>query len=514
MSVDDPPTSDSPPAETYLGSDSAVVMPSRLRVFPNRIFSRVATLSKVDGLSEDIIKGLNLWYQSEWRIVHASRFTICPAVTESLRRFFATHQSPPLTAEHVESYLRASCLLYYGLRGDTSSSTDVSKNKFFQRYYYTARENACALNSMIVMSNFLWACNHYIRDDFANSCLLDILLQAFPAALESFVKLRGVTYLRTALDFLASSGKLRSSTNYLLKALALLNKLEISFRVLQTSRIGITVNGIATGGKNVKLGIDYDCDNDTVKLKATDLIKKWKAIRDASQPVRVEPEPRRVARKPAPSSQSPKRRIEETSPVASRRDEMQPNGTSSGSFVLNILDSMVEQREKERKRKIAMKEAQRSGLFKVSRSGESDDNAAARAPSEPSNQAATGVPDSTGQSGTAVESRKELQSLMNFFKSFKPQVSTTPLTGDAFRGATPTASTTTLPSVRPSVAINGDQTGLSVPSNNFTHMVGVASGPVVGNAPSGSSAGPSSHITTSMAHRAFVTPQARGLRSD
>ncbi|CDR95735.1 hypothetical protein, conserved [Babesia bigemina] len=471
----------------------AAVAPSRLRPVAGRIFSRAATLSKVDGLSDSVLEGLNSWYQEEWRVVHASRFAICPQLTDSLKRHFASRSSPSLTAESVESFLRTMSLLYYGLRSDSSPSGDVSKNKFFQRYYYTSRENAAALNSPIVMSNFVWACHRYMRDEFANTCLLDILLQAFPAALESFVRFGGVVYLKSALDYLAASGKLRSSTNYLLKALALLNKLDISFRTLQTSRIGIPINGIATGGKNVKMGIDYECENDNVKLKATDLIKKWKAIRDASQPMKVEPDPRRQVRRTPPAQANPAvpapARPAQVTAVAerkadapaSRRPEPAP---APGSFVLNILDSMVEQREKERKRKLAMKEAQRNGLFKVSRVSESEGTSrpeeAPPAASVQPGAAPSNPPGAEGGTGggedKVAESRKELQSLMNFFKSFKPQIAPPHSSGESPQSSSSDAPVSSLPSASSSAPHSGDRTGLSVSSNHITHMNGVAAG--------------------------------------
>ncbi|GFE53785.1 hypothetical protein BaOVIS_011890 [Babesia ovis] len=504
MSLDNTHTSDSSPPSTLIEVGGALISPSRLRPLSDRIFSRVATLSKVDGLNDDILTHLNSWYQSEWRTVHASRFTLGPAVTESLKRYFASRQSPQLTAEHLESYLNSSCLLYYGLRGDSSASSDVSKNKFFQRYYYTARENARALNSSVVMSNFVWAFHHYMRDEFANTCLLDILLQAFPAALDCFIKFRGVVYLRLTLEYLASSGKLRSSTNYLLKALALLNKLDISFPVLQSSRIGVPINGIATGGKNMKLGIDYECDSDQVKLKATDLIKKWKAIRDASMPMRVEPEPRRPVKKLSPTVQSPQEHVEQLSPVAARAPEPSAASTAPGSFVLNILDSMVEQREKERKRKLAMKEAQRNGLFKVPRTHDTEEsgNTARTEASLPTISTAP-TKNAPGASGgtereKVVESRKELQSLMNFFKSFKPQVTATPTAGQSARGSSPTTSTSKLPSVQPPVRISGDKTGLSVSSNSVTNTNGVPAGPTSTKARSQNLSVSSSHVGTSI----------------
>ncbi|GBE59637.1 hypothetical protein, conserved [Babesia ovata] len=497
MSSDDTSLSTPAPPDDLVEVGGAVVAPSRLRPVAGRIFSRAATLSKVDGLSDSVLEGLNNWYQEEWRVVHASRFVICPQLADSLKRYFAARSSPSLTAENVESFLRAMALLYYGLRSDSSPSSDVSKNKFFQRYYYTARENAAALNSPIVMSNFVWACHRYMRDEFANTCLLDILLQAFPAALESFVRFEGVVYLKSTLDYLASSGKLRSSTNYLLKALALLNKLDISFRTLQTSRIGIPINGIATGGKNVKMGIDYECENDTVKLKATDLIKKWKAIRDASQPMKVEPDPRRQVRRTSPSQATPAvpnqaRQIQVISTAerradapASRRPAPAPAPAAApGSFVLNILDSMVEQREKERKRKLAMKEAQRNGLFKISRVSESEgtprqEEAQPATSGKP--EAATSNPPaveggSSGGDDKAAESRKELQSLMNFFKSFKPQIAPTQSSGETPQSDSSDAPVPPLPNASSSASHSGDQTGLSVSSNNITHMNGVAAG--------------------------------------
>ncbi|EDO06947.1 TFIIS helical bundle-like domain family protein [Babesia bovis T2Bo] len=459
MPDDSPKAADSPEPSNVPEAAGASITQIRLRPLSDRILSRVATLSKVDGLSEEILNNLNSWYQNEWRCVHAARFSMCPSIGESLHRYFMTRQSPHITSEHVESYLSTSSILYYGLRGDSTPAHDVSKNRYFQRYYYTARENAIALNSFVVMSNFIWACHYYMRDEFANTCLLDILLQAFPAALDNFIRLRGVVYLRSTLDYLALNGKIRSSTNYLLKALALLNKLDISFPVLQSSRIGIPINGIATGGKNAKLGLDYECESDQVKLKATDLIKKWKAIRDASQPARVDADPRRQLRKQPSSEQSAQPHSDDKSPVPAARRAAQP----PGSFVLNILDSMVEQREKEKKRKIAMKEAQRNSLFKVSRAQEGEDgNAPSRVAAEtpvqavPLKVATDSKPAAEGDQ--AGESRKELQSLMNFFKSFKPQVN-----------AAEAGSTMPPRSTQPPIRISGDKTGLTISSNNFTH---------------------------------------------
>ncbi|GIX66025.1 uncharacterized protein BcabD6B2_54610 [Babesia caballi] len=526
MSADDPAAADAPPQPAPVEIGAAVVVPARLRPVAGRVFARVATLSKVDDLSDPVLEALNSWYQEEWRVVHAARFGIAPSVADSLKRFFATRTALSLTAENVEAFLRTLGLLYYGLRSDTAAPGDVSKNKFFQRYYYTARENAAALNSAVVMTNFVWACHRYMRDEFANTCLLDILLQAFPAALESFVKFGGVTYLKAALDYLAASGRLRGSTNYLLKALALLNKLDISFRILQTSRIGIPINGIATGGRNVKMGIDYECENDNVKLKATDLIKKWKAIRDASQPMRVEPDPRRPVRKPAPQSapqgQSPSARAQPPVPGAARRPGVAPvrqPAAPAGSFVLNILDSMVEQREKERKRKLAMKEAQRNGLFKMARTHDPEgtprqEDAAATPVAQDSPQAAaaeTGSPAASagGSSDQAAESRKELQSLMNFFKSFKPQVGASHGSGDPPQGESPRASGGALPGVLASVAGGGDRTGLSVSSSSFTHMNRGAAASV-GPAPAAPPvAGPSTPLGASITAGGARAPASR-----
>lgn len=497
MSLDEEGAAESLRHDVPVEVGSALVMPSRLRPQRSKIFARVAHLTKIDGISDVGLEVLNAWYQLEWRVIHACRFAIDTEVTKSLKAYLTSRTAVNITAEEVEYYLNALCLLYYGLRQDEGDEKDVSKNKFFQRYYYMARENASALNSSVVMSNFLWACHKYTQDEFANTCLIDILLQAFPAALDLFIRLGGVVYLRNTLEYMAINKTLRSGSNYLLKALALLNKLDISFKTLQTSRIGIPVNGIATAGKNTKLGIDYECDNDNVKLKATDLIKKWKAIRDTSQVGRSEVLSRRILRKQqigqqmVKANQSPQRNmpaVSDVTRVAGKHSHDQPS--SSGSFVLNILDSMVEQREKERKRRHAMKEAQRNSLFKVTKSVESvttprnDNNAVSSLSSETSSTNTATVADSSPHTDVTKkpeplpDSRKELQSLMDFFKTFKPQTPASQFPKSQVPTSSFPCTGVKQPSSFQSLPARHDLTGLCFPGNNISHMNHVGSGAV------------------------------------
>ncbi|KAK1442016.1 hypothetical protein BgAZ_400460 [Babesia gibsoni] len=476
----------STPADDTEGTGVSTATAPLLKPAPERIFSRTLTLNKINGISDDSLESLNGWYRGHWRVIHKSRCVISDDISKSMRNYFTSNPSANISAEEVESYLSAVSLLYYGLRCDNSGAGDVSKNKFFQRYYYTVRENTQALNSSIVMSNFIWACNKYTRDEFANTCLVDILLQAFPAALELFIKLEGIAYLKNTIEYLAVNKKLRSSTNYLLKALALLNKLDISFKTLQKSRIGIPINGIATAGKNVKLGIDYECENDQVKLKATDLIKKWKAIRDASQGSRVDLSARRIQKQQrlqAARSQDEQKRTADMHSEASKglTANVNEQSQSTGSFVLNILDSMVEQREKERKRRLAMKEAQRHGLFKVTKAPDNDSGnrqeettSVATGTQSANNAYATETPQpsvsTTSPKEQVEESRKELQSLMNFFKTFKPQ------TGSGQSSEPPGVPSqfppmgVMMPPVFPPVSQTSGLTGFGIPSRNYTHM--------------------------------------------
>ncbi|KAK2197365.1 bifunctional Transcription factor IIS [Babesia duncani] len=377
-----------------------------LRPNPQKCFARTISLQKVAGLDGNVIEILNGWYLQNWRLIHQNGFNVTLEIADSLKDYLNTHGGIEFDIQKLDSYLSSVKLLYNGLRNHLEKSIQVSKDKRFQEYYYTARENPIALNSCIVMSNLLWALQAYLKDDFAITCLLDVLLQAYPAALDLFIRLGGVTIIKKTLDHLAINGRLSENTNYLLKCLTLLNKLDISFKILQVSKIGIPVNGLATAAKSAKLGINYECNSDQVKLKSTDLIKKWKAIRDAAAPIRPVPTQRPKPTVPVSNStQSLQEQPSKPDPTPSSSSSSAPKG----SFVLNILDSIMEQREKERQRKLASRKAQKLDSIKKQKKNLATSDSEIPQPISKTTESGEDQEDTQG----------EIASLVDFFRNIK-----------------------------------------------------------------------------------------------
>ncbi|UKK00274.2 hypothetical protein MACK_000344 [Theileria orientalis] len=428
-----------------------------------KCLGRVPSLSKVDGLESNEVEVLNNWFLDNWKKIYSSGFTMNDSLTRDFTDYLQLKSPILVDLEKVDSYLSVQKLLYNGLRlelRDENQGENVSQCKLFHKYYYSCRENPLSLNNLIVLSNVIWSLKKYMKDEFALTCLVDILLQSYMVALSSFINLGGVIVLRETLEYLAQNDKLKQSTNFLLKCMDLLDKLDINFKVLQTSRIGVPVNCIALGKSHAKLKLDYECANDKVKLKATNLIKKWKAIRDASLPTKAGTngenkmkkaqaiEGRMVSKK---SIESGLEKRGEKVPSEKRAREKkdtekgsQPEGTNNeqeGSFVLNIINTMVEQKEKEKKRKMEIRNSQMSSKYKAatsntaakakiekevkgerSGSGENLSSSLGRKSSISSDKVEKEV-EKQGLAGTSDTERDkssttQLASLMNFFKEY------------------------------------------------------------------------------------------------
>ncbi|UKJ87862.2 hypothetical protein MACJ_000302 [Theileria orientalis] len=372
--------------DTYRDSDQNVNL-VYLHPDHEKCLGRVPSLSKVDGLESNEVEVLNNWFLNNWKKIYSSGFMMNDTLTRDFTDYLQLKSPILVDLEKVESYLSVQKLLYNGLRLELSEENhgeNVSQCKLFHKYYYSCRENPLSLNNLIVLSNVIWSLKKYMKDEFALTCLVDILLQSYMVALSSFISLGGVIVLRETLEYLAQNDKLKQSTNFLLKCMDLLDKLDINFKVLQTSKIGVPVNCIALGKSHAKLKLDYECSNDKVKLKATNLIKKWKAIRDASLPTKagtegenkmkkaLAPEGRLVIKKSidrslekrgekVPSEKRPREKRE--TDRASQAEG--PNNEQEGSFVLNIINTMVEQKEKEKKRKMEIRNSQMSTKYKA-----------------------------------------------------------------------------------------------------------------------------------------------------
>ncbi|AFZ80204.1 hypothetical protein BEWA_030570 [Theileria equi strain WA] len=376
--------------------DSAAVFVF-LKPNPEKCLSRVASLSKVDGLDQSEIEILNGWYVKNWGNIYAAGFQMDDVVTREFTAFMEANYSSFINVEKVESYLSVHRLLYRGLRQEFVVAENVSSDRLFQRYYYSCRENPVALNSLVILSNLIWSMRKFRHDLFAIACLVDVMLQAYLAALASFIHLGGVDVIKDVLYDLAQKGLLKDNVSLLTKCMDLLEKLDISFKVLQTSKIGIPVNGIASGGYNQRLGINFECGCDKVKLKATNLIKKWKAIRDASVGPVVQPDVKKAKPAPAPIVHSGPR----------------PKSAKNDPFVLSIINTMVEQKEKEKRRKIEIRNSQMNSKFRSTKSSSVTEGPVlkvdgARLRQEPSTQ--------DHASDKSVEDSR-LASLANFFKA-------------------------------------------------------------------------------------------------
>ncbi|XP_954348.1 uncharacterized protein TA20935 [Theileria annulata] len=402
-----------------------------LKPNPEKCVDRVPTLSKVDGLENVELEILNRWCSKFWKKIYGSGFILDENLTKDFTNYLELNSTIAIDLDKADSYLSVQKLLYNGLRLElenlsersnnqvgsngtensansvvtkNGSDTSVSQCKLFHRYYYSCRENAVALNNLVVLSNVIWSLKKYKRDEFALTCLIDILLQSYMVALDSFISLGGVEVIRENFEFLALNGRLKQSSNYLLKCMELLDKLDINFRILQTSKIGIPVNCIALGRAPPRLSkADYDCSNDKVKLKATNLIKKWKAIRDASVPQK---EQEHKQKKPVQVLEK-QSSTESTGPIE-----------HEGSFVLDIINTMVEQKEKEKKRKLQIKNSHLPSKYKM-KSGEVTDNGDRSVVSGKADKVVDKVQNDKDNTelSSCVNSNK-LASLMNFFKEY------------------------------------------------------------------------------------------------
>ncbi|VWU52960.1 conserved protein, unknown function, partial [Hepatocystis sp. ex Piliocolobus tephrosceles] len=236
---------------------------------------------KIDGLSPEEIKTLDCWYFANKLKIVSRLFENNTLNADLLNALYFSDPGFKHKKSKIIIYLN-----YIKTNYDKSiKNSNIKKNEIIQKENIKRNFIKQLDNSIdnLKEKNYMKKIITIIKNEinyFNITCYFEFLSNVSFNIYDVFIEQQGIECIKFILENMAKKKIIKNYILLLQHILLFLDKLNITIEHLKNTFIGIPINFIAKNKTDVKNMLDYTHDNKNIELIATNLINKWKSIRD------------------------------------------------------------------------------------------------------------------------------------------------------------------------------------------------------------------------------------------